>query len=171
MTHQIIRDRKKAQIQLGESTAVIIIVIIILVIGIVFWNRINSSSIQSASTQSQELDVISVANIVSELPELKCYDSGVNEVKCLDWHKILAMNETINDPTDSMAFEFYNNYFKNSRITIMQTYPDDINITIYDAKLSNSTTTLLIPIPVNIKNYATGQTGYGLIVVEGYYKG
>ena len=160
----------KAQMQMGETTAVIIIVIILLVMGIVFWNRVTSSDIQQLSSQSQELSVIEIANIITTLPELQCYDSGVSSVKCLDWYKVLAMNKTINDPSDRTVYSFYNNYFKNSKITIKQVYPAETNITIYDAKLSNSTRTLLIPIPVNIKNYVTGQTGYGMILVVGYYR-
>ena len=164
------KKNKKAQMQMGETTAVVIIVIILLVIGIVFWNRVSSSDIQQLSSQSQELSVIEIANIVTSLPELQCYDSGVSSVKCLDWYKVLAMNNTINNPSDKKVYSFYNNYFKNSRITIEQVYPVETNITIYDARLSNSTRTLLIPIPVNIKNYVTGQTGYGMILVEGYYR-
>jgi hypothetical protein len=159
----------RAQVQLGETTAVIIIVIILLIVGIIFWNHVNSRDVQQLSAQSQELSVIEIANIVPELPEMKCYESGVSAIKCLDWYKILAMNSTINNPSDRKTYEFYNNYFKNSKITIKETYPDDVNVTIYDAKLANSTITLLIPIPVNIKNYVTGQTGYGLVIIEGYY--
>jgi hypothetical protein len=159
----------KAQVQLGESTAVIIVVIILLVIGIVFWNKVNGSDIQKLSSQSQELSTIEIANAVSELPELKCSESGVDKVKCLDWHKIIAMNDTINNPADKKAYLFYNNYFKNSKITVRELYPYERNITIYDANLSKSTKTLLIPIPISIKNYITKETDYGLIVVEGYY--
>jgi hypothetical protein len=47
----------------------------------------------------------------------------------------------------------------------------DENITLYDAKLNNSIRKLLIPIPVNIKDYVNKETYYGLIIVEGYYNG
>jgi hypothetical protein len=166
----------RGQVQLGETTAIIIIVIILLVIGIVFWSKVNRSNVTDIQTQSNELSVIEIANMIPELPELKCYESGVNKVKCLDWYKVLAMNASINDPNDKTAFEFYNTYFKNSRITIKRIYPEvgtsDIsNITIYDAKLNTSTRTLLISIPVNIKDYIAKETFYGMIIVEGYYNG
>ena len=164
-------DNKKGQIQLGETTAVIAIVIILLVIGIVFWSNVSKSNVTDIQTQSQELSVIEMANTVPELTELKCYESSVNKVKCLDWYKILAMNKSINNPDDKSVFLFYNNYFKNSKITISRIYPvvSDNNITIYDAKLGNSTKSLLISIPVNIKDYVTGETYYGTVIVEGYY--
>ena len=161
----------RAQVQLGETTAVIIIVIILLIVGIIFWNHVNSRDVQQLSAQSQELSVIEIANIVPELPEMKCYESGVSAIKCLDWYKILAMNKTINDMSNRTAYEFYNNYFRNSKITIRKIYPTEENITIYDANLSGSTRQLLIPIPINIKDYVKKETSYGLIIVEGYYKG
>jgi hypothetical protein len=162
---------KKGQVQLGETTAVIVIVIILLVIGIVFWSKVSNSNVSSIQTQSQELSVIEIANIVPELTELKCYESNVNKVKCLDWYKILAMNKSINDKNDRSVFLFYNTYFKNSKITVARIYPvvSNSNITIYDAKLTNNSKTLLISIPVNIKDYVSGETFYGTIIVEGYY--
>ncbi len=170
-------DKKnKGQIQLGETTAVVIIVIILLVIGIVFWSKVSVSNVKDIRVQSNELAVIDIANMVPELAELKCYESGVNKVKCLDWYKVLAMNATINNPADKTAFEFYNTYFKNSKITVVRMYPEvgpgpnnATNVTIYDAKLSTSTSTLLIAIPVNIKDYVNKKTFYGQIIVEGYY--
>jgi len=168
--------RNRGQIQLGETTAVVIIVIILLVIGIVFWNKVSVSNVKDINTQSNELAVIEIANMIPELPELKCYESGVNKVKCLDWYKVLAMNASINNPDDTSTFEFYNTYFKNSRITVVRMYPEPgagpnnaTNITIYDAKINRSTITSLISIPVNIKDYAAKKTYYGQILVEGYY--
>jgi hypothetical protein len=170
------RCNRRGQIQLGETTAVIIIVIVLLIIGIVFWNNVNSSNIKDIQSQSQELSVIEIANMVSDLPELKCYDAGVNKYNCIDWYKVLAMSEAINDTKDKRVFEYYNNYFKNSRITIIKMYPEEGNITLYDVKLNNSAKKL-INIPINIRDYIsadgrlTKETVYGQIIVEGYYNG
>jgi len=180
------KKTNRGQIQLGETTAVVIIVIIILVIGIVFWSKVSASNIKDVQSQSQELSVIEIANIVPELPELKCSESGVSKVKCLDWYKIRAMGDAMSensggsDTDGRLMYEFYNNYFQNKKITIVPLYPeDDIgsnsdtgkiwNVTIYDSKAVNKTVTKLIYIPVSIKDYARKNTYYGLIVVEGYY--
>jgi hypothetical protein len=158
---------KKGQVQLGESIAVIIIVIIMLIIGISFWARISSSDTEKILTDAQELSVIEIANSVSEFSELKCFDSNVNKVKCLDYYKLKAMSNLTNSSPEIR--EYYNNYFRNSKITVQMLYPEQENITIYDAKLNSSSKTLLIPIPVNVKNYITQEVFYGLILVEGYY--
>jgi hypothetical protein len=141
------------------------------VIGIVFWNKVSSSNISGIQSKSQELQVIEIANSVSEFTELKCSELGTSPVKCLDWYRILAMAEVINNTADRSAFMYYNNYFKNSRITVVKIYPEDVNnnnITLYDAKLSNSTK-LLIPIPIHLYDAVTKETSYGMIIVEGYY--
>jgi len=165
------KSRIRGQVQLGETTAVIIIVIILLIIGIVFWNKISGSNVRGIQTQSQELQVIDIANSVSELTELKCSEEGTSPVKCLDWYKILAMAEVINNTDNKTAFMFYNNYFKNSKITVVSIYPEEKeNITLYDAHLANATS-LLISIPVHIEDYLKKETSYGLIIVEGYYNG
>jgi hypothetical protein len=162
--------KSKGQVQLGETTAVIIIVIILLIIGIVFWNKISSSNVREIQTQSSQLQVIDIANSVSELTELKCSEEGASPVKCLDWYKVLAMSEVINNTDNKTAFMFYNDYFQNSKITIVSIYPEEKdNITLYDAHLNN-VTSLLISLPIHIKDYVTKETSYGLIVVEGYYK-
>jgi hypothetical protein len=165
-------NKKRGQIQMGETVAVVVIVIILLIISIAFWSRISSSDIEDIKTQSQELSVIEIANIVSELPELKCYESGVNKAKCLDMYKIISMNESMKNDE---VFKYYNNYFTNSKITIMKIYPNvetsTENITIYDAKLNNNIRTIQISIPINILDIVRKETIYGLIIVEGYYSG
>jgi hypothetical protein len=166
------------QIQLGETVAVIVIVIIILFVGIVFWNKVDISSAKDVASQSNELSVIEIANIIPEMPELKCYESSVSKVKCLDLYKSLAMSEANNDSTRPEIFQYYNYYFQNSKITINILYPQynetwgadpEYNITLYDAKLAGSTKTLMISMPANIKDYVHKKTYYGIVIVEGYY--
>jgi len=155
---------------MGETIAVTIIIIILLMLGILFWNKMNSTNVEDVKIMNTELSVIEVANVVSSLPELQCSQSGVNQAKCLDWHKIKAMNESMNE---TKILRYYNDYFKNSRITIMTIYPqpepDVENMTIYDAQLDSSTITRQISIPINIYDSVNDKTRYGLIIVEGYY--
>jgi hypothetical protein len=171
-SHKYGRKMKRhGQIQMGETVAVVIIVIILLVVGIAFWGRMSRANIGEIQEQSEELSVIEIANLVSELPELKCYEAGVSKVKCLDKYKILSMRDAM---SDDAVLKYYNSYFMNSRITIMTIYPDvslsQQNITIYDAEINNKTTTLQISIPVNIVDDVNKVTSYGMIIVEGYYR-
>lgn len=164
---------RKSQIQMAESVAVVIIIIFLLVIGIVFWSGIRRDDIKTTQIEYQDLSVIELAKIAAELPELRCYSSNVvTKVNCFDWYKILALNKTMHDPVlKKDVFEYYNYYFKNSRITIKQIYPNETSIVLYDNNISK-TTSLQISIPIIIeKNYGReGRKGFGLLIVEGYYR-
>lgn len=166
---------KKSQIQMAESIAVVIIVIFLLIIGVVFWNSIRRDDIKSASAEYQDLSVIELAKIASELPELRCYSSNVvTKVNCFDWYKIMALNSSMNNQDPSVrekTFNYYNYYFKNSKITIKEVYPNETSIVIYDNNISQSKS-LQISIPIIIeKNYGReGKKGFGLIIVEGYFR-
>jgi hypothetical protein len=165
---------RKGQVQMGETIAVTVIVIVLLVLGIVFWNKMSSTNSEDVKIQSQELSVIEIANIASSLPELQCSESGVSQAKCLDKHKITAMNMSMDDSSQSSIKKYYNEYFGYSKITIMILYPipnnpADENITIYDAGLANVATSRLITLPVNIYDSVQDITVYGMIIVEGYY--
>ena len=167
------KNSKRSQVQMLESIAIVVIVIIMIVIGIVFWNKVKRDDIQDTSLEYQDISVIELAKIASELPELKCYNANIaTEVNCFDWYKILALNKTLHDPASrDAAFAYYNNYFHNSRITFQQVYPSEINMTIYDNNITSSRA-LQISIPIIIeRNYGReGIKGFGWIIVEGYYR-
>lgn len=175
MAKKITDMSKRSQIQMAESIAVIIIVIFLLVIGIVFWNSIRQDDIKTSSLEREDLSVIALAKVAAELPELRCYSSStVSKVNCFDYHKILALNASMHssDPVlRSQTFDYYNYYFRNSRITIQQVYPTEDSIVLYDNNISRQTS-LQISIPIIIeKNYGKKSTrGFGLLIVEGYYR-
>ncbi len=164
---------RRSQIQMAESIAVVIIIIFLLVIGIVFWSSIRKEDFKTTKLEYEDLSVIELAKVAAELPELRCYSSNiVTKVNCFDWYKILALNKTMHDPSMKQeTFDYYNYYFKNSRITIRQVYPNETSIVLYDNNISK-TSALQISIPIIIeKNYGReGKKGFGLLIVEGYYR-
>jgi hypothetical protein len=161
--------QKKAQIQLGEGIAVVIIIIVLLVIGIAFWTNINREEIQEMNTDIEELGVVELAKIVSELPELRCYTSNtVTKVNCFDYYKLLAMQSKMRD---TKYANYYYNYFKSSKIIFQEVYPGNMTLIVYDTNTS-SRTSPRIYIPIIIEN-RTGREGiknFGMLIVEAYYK-
>ena len=169
--------RKKGQAQLGETVAVIVIVIILLVVGIVFWNSLKRSDVQTVARQSEDLSIVELAKVVAELPELKCYNTNtITKVNCFDWYKILAFNRTLNSPstpptTRKQAFDMYSNYFQRSKITFQQAYPVEINVTVYDNNISaNRALQIMIPVLLEKNLGQTSTKTFGWIIVEGYYR-
>lgn len=164
---------KKSQIQMAESIAVVVIIIFLLIIGIVFWMSIRKEDIKTSATEYQDLSVIELAKIASELPEFKCYNyNSVSKVNCFDWYKLLAINETLKDPAKRQEFfNYYNYYFKNSRISVQEIYPNETKIILYDNNISK-TISLQITIPIVIeKNLGiNSKYSFGLLIVEGYFR-
>ncbi len=171
---------KKGQVQLGETVGVTIVIIVLIFLGIVFWNKNSSGNISEIASQSHQLTTIEIANMVPELSEIKCYDMGVAQIKCVDYYKLRALNESIQ--TNNKIFLYYHDYFKNSKIIVRQVYPQqevkdengkiektDILTVIYDAKLRDQNKTLIISLPVTIRDEIKDTTSYGFIEVQGYY--
>ena len=165
---------KKSQIQMGETVAIVIIVMILLVVGIVFWNKLERKDIVDNSRSTDELFVIEISNTISELPELKCSKSLVQQPNCFDLYKILALNYSINGNADPVLKDtmkrYYTDYFRTSKITFQQVYPTTFNITIYDYEMVNATRTHLITVPITIEDTINKRTGFGVIYVEGYIR-
>lgn len=169
---RMIVPERRGQIQLGETVAVVVIIVILLILGIAFWGRESGSGIVDTQKQSRALAVIEIANTLPDLPELKCYKSGVSEVKCIDMYKAISMKDAM---SDDEVLKYYNNYFMNSKITLYIIYPpvpegQEENITIYDARFNAKTDTKLIDLPVNIEDSVNGITRFGILSVEGYFK-
>ena len=147
--------RHKAQIQMGESIAIIIIIIVLLVIGVTFWRNMTSGDIQQLSSDQSDLSVIELSKVATELPELKCYTSGETiTVNCFDWYKILALNQSMKNST---VFNYYFNIFGRSRITFQEVYPDEMSITVYNYNVT-ANRALEISIPIILEKN-TGHEG------------
>jgi hypothetical protein len=144
-------------------------VVVLLIMGIAFYSKVQGRNADKLAQKAQDLAVIELAKTASELPEFKCFTQDVAKVNCFDYYKILAFNATIREPGMS---DYYYNYFKSSRITFQQIYPEEWNITIYNYNIS-AQRSLIISIPILIeKNLGRSdvQDGFGFIIVEGYYK-
>jgi hypothetical protein len=169
------RMNNRSQVQMGETVAIVVIVIVLLMVGIVFWSNIRKLDVQKIDRTTEELSVIELSKIVSELPELRCYNANiVTKINCFDYYKLLAFNRTINNEADPLYLQtqrMYSGYFRNSRITFRQVYPEDMSITIYDENISaQRSLQIMIPIVIEHRLDRTGTNAFGMIIVEGYYR-
>ncbi len=162
---------KKAQIQMGETVAIVIIVVILLILGLVFWNKISTGDVREITRERQELSVIDIAKIVQEMPEFRCSSTSSEKANCFDRYKILAFKKSFDggNTQNTEMFSLYSDYFLESRISFREIYPDEETIIIYDSNITNQTTKQ-IDIPINIYDPITKQYSFGLITIEGFYK-
>lgn len=164
---------KKGQIQNIETIGVIIIVIVLIILGITFWSKVRSSDISDQKSQAEELSLIDIAKTLNELPELKCYQIGTETVECIDLYKALAFNKTLNSVDEinrRKMMQYYNHYFKTTKITIEQTYPEKIIIELYNNNISNASSQTKIFQPTIIRDNLKNVNNFGIITIEGYVR-
>lgn len=139
---------KRAQIQSGESIAVIIIVFIMIVVGIAFFYGNRTNEIQDQAERAKSLDAVAVALRVQALNEVKCIRSSSTTNTCLDYERVKAMSEILSNEFGE-EYAYYYNIFRDSRITIRTVYPEEEEIIMYDYNGNkNSSSTVFMPISV-----------------------
>jgi hypothetical protein len=115
----------KAQIQLGESIFVVIIVILMIVFGLVFFSEAESESIATESRAFDELEVIAATQYASSLTELHCTLQEVELSTCFDELKLSSFIELANlNSSRDFASQFYFSQLGNAKITITKIYPE-----------------------------------------------
>ncbi len=148
---------KKAQIQTGETIAVVIIVVFIIVLGIVFYFNFMSGTIDEDRQRASDLDSVSTAIFVSKLNELKCSRAASASFICFDLYRVKAFNESLNEP---MIGSVYHSLIGYANATIRTYYPEQgKEYTFYSYEPSNITgeRSSFIPVllsdPVENKKY------------------
>ncbi len=134
---KINRMKKKSQMKMGESIGIIFIFILLVALGIVFWTKIKSATIQEQIGEEQTLQAIQVAQEISFLPEVQCSSENIISDNCFDIMKMEAMIEFLTQPPlNDEAMEYYSQVFRNSRLFVEVVYPyPGRNWTLYDNPL------------------------------------
>jgi type II secretory pathway pseudopilin PulG len=168
---------KKAQIQLFESIAVMVVFAFLLVFGINFYFRIEATSVAREELRANQLRVFSLAQKTAFLPEMDCAIAGIQQEACIDVSKLQAFSTMLaNDPD---AQQLYFPVFGWSTVTIQQIYgscdtPCDplapTNITLYDDTPPKYTDLSKVQVPILLFNATTGNYAYGYIEVTHYAK-
>ncbi|MEM4336444.1 MAG: hypothetical protein QXG86_00370 [Candidatus Woesearchaeota archaeon] len=167
---KIKKAKKKSQIKIGESVAVLLIFFVLVIMGMIFWSRYSQTSIK----EQQEVDIISrairVAQTVSFLPELQCSILEVIKFSCFDVYKIEAMQKIIMEEKDQGAIQHYFNSFGFANITIYSMYPVKKEWNIYDFTGGNISGYITTQIPIAIYNPIEMRFSFGYANVAVYVK-
>jgi len=157
--------KKKAQIQMGESIAVIIIITIMIFFALAFYSKVKTLDIKEEANKFNQYDAIKLANIVSNMPEILCSRQRVIDINCVDEYKLLALNTSI---SGGESFFYYRSLFGNSRISVKQMYPSNKFYSIYENNFTSNQSIDAILIPITIYNPITRKNAFGVLKVEAY---
>jgi len=80
--------KKKSQIKMFETIAVLIVFFFLIGFGMTFYFMIAKSGAKKEAERAQSLKVIQVLQKISHLPELDCIRVGVETENCFDLIKL-----------------------------------------------------------------------------------
>jgi hypothetical protein len=134
--HQVLFLRKKSQIKMMESIAVLLVFIILLAFIIIFYVKMSVASSGKGKEDKNKLRAIEISQLISYMPELQCSTKNIIEDVCFDMAKIQAFIFLNRTPEGQRIMgSYYYDLFRYSKITIYTVYPvRNIIFTIYDNK-------------------------------------
>lgn len=153
--------KRKAQMQGGETIAVVVIVVILIMIGVSFGVNRQITDIEQEGKKLDYQKAIQVALKAADMQELKCSSANSIGNTCLDKYKVRSMGQVIKDNPE--AYLYYQGIFENTEIKIEVLHPPSTkkNYTIYNFNDTINKTRVATYIPVivqdpinNIKSFA-----------------
>ncbi|TKJ17385.1 hypothetical protein CEE44_02520 [Candidatus Woesearchaeota archaeon B3_Woes] len=152
--------KKKSQIQMMETIAIMLIFFVIIVIGFTFYIRTSGFSQGQKIAKIQELESIKVSQAISFLPELQCSSKNIIKDNCFDMYKLSAFM-TLPDKNN-----VYYPFFYYSDITVKEIYPSNKEWNIYNRTRSGSV--YKTSIPILLYNATTRTNSFGMLEIKYY---
>jgi len=111
--------RRKGQIQMMETIAVLLIFMILVALGLIFFSRMMKTGAFDKALEFQDLDSIQIAQIASALPELQCSQDNILKTNCIDLLKLRVVTEN----PDMISATSYYHLFGFSSIRVIKVFP------------------------------------------------
>ncbi len=160
----------KAQIKMFENVGVMIVFFFLLSFGLVFYTTYQKNSIYKMDHQFKVDNALKSSKRVIYMPELRCTETKLEN--CVDYYKLNALVDTINNGGD-YAFDYYYNIFGKSVVLYEQLYPNSGDfIEVYSnpllkGEISGIENTI---IPVSLYNSVDQTYAYGVLNITIYLR-
>ncbi len=174
---------KKAQLHITETIAVLFIFFILVVFGIVFYARYQQTSLQEKKEELLASRAMDITLKTLFLPELMCTRGEAEaEDNCIDKPKLDFLANSEKSFFQENLGDYYFSVFGYSNISIIQTYPEPQQWTIYTKEkikvAENGTITkdwtrkeptfFVITLKDQLRIDTLPQYSYGYITIEVY---
>ena len=160
---------KKAQIQTGETIAVVIIIVIMIFIGLWIYFSKSVVDVGKEDESQAELERITTAIVSSALEELKCTSYSDFSSSCLDYYRIRALANLTKIEKYGKSYTHYYSKFRKSRIAVHVIYPESATepseYIIYEYN-GTSNTSVPIFMPVLLYDPVYRENHFGMIEVR-----
>jgi hypothetical protein len=159
--------RRRSQIKMGETIAILVIFFFLLIFGMSFYMNFFMRDVRNKAHDFTQLEAIEIIQKAVYLPELQCSDMEVQITSCYDLLKVMSFKAII-EASPFIKLEYYP-ILGYSSLSLKPIYPDGIPILIYNNTFSENEygDKTVVNIPISIFN-ATSDT-YSLGVLELIY--
>ncbi len=127
---------KHAQIQMFETTMVLLIFFIIVGFGLIFYSNYMHQQVEKNRKHVEDLNAIDVALVAMNLPEIACTVSSVMEndivIKpgCVDMRKVEAFSDYLANNPEELG-SYYFDRLQYSKIMLNEIYPEKKAFVVY----------------------------------------
>lgn len=153
---------KKAQIQIGETIAVLFVFFILIAVGIVFYVKVIKSNLESEKQDLSQLGSVAIAQRVMFMPEIQCSQDVVEEItNCIDILKLESAPSTIRENE-----LYYYDLLEFGDVSISQIYPNDARWALYSRKTKDFNNRFVTNVPISLFDPITRKNGFGVLTIE-----
>ena len=160
---------KRAQMQMGETIFVIIIIILLIVFGIVFASGAEEIEMQRRSNEFLDLSTVSLSEYALSLAELQCSTLEVRDLSCFDKNKLEAFID-LTENYELLTREYYFSQLGNANITVTQIYPTEERWEVYYNGFAENESyeQKMVVLPISVYDSVTKKYGFGLAYITKY---
>ncbi|MBT7903483.1 hypothetical protein HN587_06490 [Candidatus Woesearchaeota archaeon] len=155
----------KAQVQMGETMAILFIFFILLAVGAMIYMNMQRTTFQREMAERFELQAVELAQTISFLPEIQCTEKNVVEPGCFDLFKIIALENVSKDPKNSA---FYSRQLGTSLILIKQIYPFSAQWIVFNNTPEKFSDSSVFQIPISIFDASQDASTFGVLEVRSF---
>lgn len=152
---------RKAQIQIGETIAVLFVFFILILVGFIFYIKIIKGNIDSEKEESSQLKSIGVAQRAMFLPELQCSEDNIVVSNCIDILKLVYAKNIM-----SQNEVYYYDILGFSNVTVLQIYPAEARWELYSRREETFKSEFITNVPISLYDPATRNSGFGILTIK-----
>lgn len=156
---------KKAQIQMMETLAVLLVFFVLIILGIVFYSKVLSGNIETQKEEGMQLSAIKVAQRASTLPELQCSEDNIVRDNCIDISKLDSASKII-----IQNEVYYYDRLLFSNIKINQIYPAGREWALYERPLEDFSNKIVTNVPISLFDPVSNKNSFGVMSIELFIK-
>jgi len=152
---------KKAQIQIGETIAVLFVFFVLIIAGFMFYVKVIKGNLEVEQEEQSQLKSVGIAQRVMFMPEVQCSDDNIITDNCIDILK-LSIAQSVMKENEL----YYYDLLEFSNISIVQIYPDESKWNIYSRRTGDVKSEFVTNVPVSLYNPMTRKHGFGMLTIN-----